>query len=103
MDLIPWLSIITFWPLLGTVILLFWKPADPTIKRFAIGWSLVPTVLTTALWIGYAMSRGGIQFEEKAPWIPQIGITYNVGVDGLSVPLIWMAALMTTISLVYSA
>ncbi len=103
LDTIPWLTILVFWPLLGMLIVLFGRMSEPSIKSFAVAWSIVPAVIATALWIGYAMSIGGIQFEERAAWIPQLGITYNIGVDGLSLPLVWMTTIMTTISLVYSA
>ena len=103
MDLIPWLSILIFWPLVGTLILLFLRMPDQRVKSFAFWWSMVPTVLSSALYIGYVFgTRGGMQFEELAPWIPQIGISYHIGVDGLSLPLIWMACLVTTVSLAYS-
>jgi NADH-quinone oxidoreductase subunit M len=45
---------------------------------------------------------GGFQFEESLPWIPPINVWYHVGVDGFSVPLIFLTTLLTTISLWYS-
>jgi NADH-quinone oxidoreductase subunit M len=102
MDQIPLLSMITLLPLVGMIIVLFMRD-DERVKTFAIAWSLIPTVLSTILWFAYSATPGGLQFRELAPWIPQININYHVGVDGLSVPLIWMSTILTTISLVYSA
>ena len=104
LDVIPWLSIIVFWPLVGMLILLFVRMPNAAIKRFAIGWSLLPTVVSVALYIAYLMGQvGGMQFQEFFPWIPSVGINYHIGVDGISLPLIVMSTFMTTISLVYSA
>jgi NADH-quinone oxidoreductase subunit M len=101
LDSIPILTLITFLPLLGMVIILFLKQ-DATIKRFTLAWSLVPLALSLVLWLGYSQSDGGIRYVEYAPWIPQLGVSYFLGVDGLSVPLIFLTTLLTTISLWYS-
>jgi NADH-quinone oxidoreductase subunit M len=44
-----------------------------------------------------------MHFEESYLWIPAIGVNYHVGVDGLSIPLVFLTALLTTLSLFYSA
>jgi NADH-quinone oxidoreductase subunit M len=97
----PILTLITFMPLLGMLIILFLDD-DELIKRLALIISLVPLVLGAYLWFAYARAGGGIQFEEQVRWIPSIGITYHLGVDGFSVPMIFLTTLLTTISLGYS-
>jgi NADH-quinone oxidoreductase subunit M len=99
---IPILSLIMLLPLVGMLALVFLRE-DALIKRFALGWSLLPLALSTLLWLGYDATTGGFQFEEFARWIPTIGVNYHLGVDGFSVPLIFLTALLTTISLWYSA
>ena len=42
-------------------------------------------------------------YEVKVPWIPSLGVSYHIGADGLSVPLIFLTALLTTLGLYYSA
>jgi len=96
------LSAITLLPLVGMVITLLLKN-DGAIKRFAIAWSLIPLALSVLLWLGYDQAAGGFQFEELHGWIGQLGVNYHVGVDGLSVPLIFLTTLLSTISLWYSA
>jgi NADH-quinone oxidoreductase subunit M len=95
------LTLITFLPLVGTIIVMALND-DATIKRVALGWSLVPLALASYLWFAYDAAAGGLQFEFIRPWIPSFGVNYHVGVDGFSVPLIWLTALLTTISLWYS-
>jgi NADH-quinone oxidoreductase subunit M len=99
---IPILSLITFLPLVGMVVVLFLRE-DRQIKQFAIWFSLAPLVLSILLWGAYDKAARGFQFEEYFAWIPNVGINYHLGVDGFSVPLILLTGLLTTISLWYSA
>ena len=101
----PWLTIITLTPLVGAVLLLFIpKGKDNFIKNFSIVWSLIPFALGTALWlVFFDPDSPKMQFEELAQWIPSIGVGYHVGVDGLSIPLVWLTGLLTTLGLFYSA
>ncbi len=113
------LSAITFLPLLGAIIILF-LPNDNAIKRFAIAWSMLPLVLATIAWVifptwpGFSMlgslcgaditvASSNYFLGECAPWIPVLGIQYHLGIDGISMPLVWLTALLTTLSLFYSA
>ena len=103
------LTLITFVPFLGSIIVLL-MPKDNTnlIKRFSIIWSLSPLVLASWLavdyWMGHvATGAGGMAYEVSIPWIPALGVNYHVGADGISVPLIWLTALLTTLGLYYSA
>jgi len=102
MEAFPILSAITFLPLVGMAIVMAMRD-DGAIKRVALGWSVIPLALSAVLWWAYDTSRGGFQFEELFAWIPSAGIHYHLGVDGLSVPLIFLTTLLTTISLWYSA
>ncbi|MBI3734883.1 MAG: NADH-quinone oxidoreductase subunit M, partial [Chloroflexi bacterium] len=102
---IPYLlSLIVLVPtLLGTIPLLFVPKENETlIKRWAMLVSLVPLALSALLWIGY-QADGKIQYGEVADWIPTLNIFYRLGVDGISVPLIFLTTLLTVISLWYSS
>ena len=99
----PILSVIMFVPLLGSlIVLLLPKENERLIKQFAIGVTFIPLILSIILWINLEKG-GGIQFEEVFAWIPAINVNYHVGADGLSVPLIFLTALLTTLSLFYSS
>ena len=106
------LSLITFIPLIGAVLVLLpwgrWQGWDSSreeafIRRLALLVSLVPLLLAVVLWFAYDKAAGGFQFVTQAPWIPAMGISYHLGVDGLSVPLIFLTALLTTLGIYYSA
>ena len=90
---IPILSLITFLPLVGAVVvgILPTSAARPV----ALGFALVTWVLSLFMLVGYLPGRPGYQFEEVADWIPLFGIQYKLGVDGLSAALV---VLTTTLS-----
>lgn len=101
------LPAITFLPLLGALILMFIPREKPAaIKATSILISLIPLAISIWLWFSYDRSGlqfpNGAQFLTKLDWIPSIGVTFQMGVDGLSIPLIFLTALLTTLSLIYS-
>ncbi len=102
LDSLPLLSLIAFLPLVGMIVVIMLRD-DDLIKRFSVIWSLIPLVLSVLLWFGYDQVTRGFQFEEFAPWIRSIGVNYHLGVDGFSVPLIFLTTMLATISLWYSS
>jgi NADH-quinone oxidoreductase subunit M len=98
------LTFIVFAPLLGALlILLIPKDQEKTIKNLAIGISFIPLLLAIYLWFAYDKVADGFQFEVIAEWIPAIDVYYHVGADGLSIPLIFLTALLTTLCMIYSS
>jgi NADH-quinone oxidoreductase subunit M len=86
---IPLISIVLFFPLVGAVILLFVKKEDTElIKRFTLVWTVLAFVLSLGFGVGFRYGDPGFQFYESLPWIPQLGIGYQVGLDGISLLLI---------------
>jgi len=96
------LTLITFIPLLGALAVMFIPRSRPgAIKWTAIAMSLPPLALSVLLWIWYRPGHG-MQFEVNLPWITAINVHYHMGVDGISIPMIALTALLTTLSLIYS-
>ena len=90
------LSWITFIPLIGMALLLF-VPRTNTqaIKAVALVATGLPLVLATWLYFGlFEKTSGALQLEEQVPWISAIGAEYYVAVDGLSLALVWLTALL---------
>ncbi len=87
------LSITLLAPLAGAVVLLFVPyRAGRTIRWTALASSLPPLAISVLLpWL-YDEARGGFQLLERAPLLPSLGIEYNLGVDGVSVPLLFLTA-----------
>ena len=97
------LTLITFIPLIGALaVLLVPKEKLSAIKTTALLFSLPPLVLSILLWVGYRPDQPGMQFVIKIPWIEALNVHYFMGVDGISVPMIFLTTLLTTVSLIYS-
>ncbi len=97
---IPYLlSVITWLPVLGAIIVLalFKKEQTGGIKKFATAWFALVFVVSLAL-LGYDRAMGGYQFIEDAQWIPVIGARYQFGVDGVSTLLIMLTTLLGVIA-----
>ncbi|MEK6709301.1 MAG: NADH-quinone oxidoreductase subunit M [Nitrospinota bacterium] len=94
------LTLITFLPALGAVALMlfFHKERTGAIKGFATGVAVVDFLLSIPLWTHFDTAQAGFQFVQRADWIPSIGVSYFVGVDGISVLLV----LLTTVTMVVS-
>ena len=86
---LPLISIVTFLPLVGAVILFFVKKENTElIKRFTLVWTILTFVVSLGFVIGFRTADPGFQFYESQPWIPQIGVGYQVGLDGINLLLI---------------
>lgn len=101
------LSLLVFLPLVATVPLVAAPRLLPG-RRATWLWiavSTVEVVLTVVLWIGYDAGPGllrGIAYEEQVRWIPSVGSSYHVGVDGLSLPLVALTTVLFLVCAVYS-
>ena len=91
----PFLTVITFTPLVaGLLILLIPAERKTEIRVTALGAGLFATLLSLYIYFGYNQATAGYQFVELYPWVPQFGISYHVGVDGLSLPLVLLTSLV---------
>ena len=84
----PWLSITTFLPLIGAVLIGLMARGDDAAAQGNARWiALWTTLITFAvslnIWIGFDPKQAGFQFLEERPWIGG-GISYKMGVDGIS-------------------
>src|SRR6186997_3288553 len=97
------LSIITFTPLVGALVLLFVpKGNDNVIRWLANAFGLIGFIVSLPLWFSFDVSAPGFQFPEKVTWIPSIGVSYSLGVDGISALLILLTTLLGFIGILCS-
>ena len=103
MNGVPLLSLITYAPLVGAL-LIFAVPrmSAQTVRWVALGTSVVTLVLSLFLLNSDALNTSRMQFEEDINWLPGVGVRYHLGVDGLSILLIVLTTLLTVISIVAS-
>ncbi|MBI1296361.1 NADH-quinone oxidoreductase subunit M [bacterium] len=97
------LTVILFWPLVSALLVLAFGKSDRSIKTGSTLASLLPLGLSIYLLFAYDYTVGGFQFITLADWIPPLNASYHLGVDGLSVPLIFLTTLLSTLSFYYSA
>jgi NADH-quinone oxidoreductase subunit M len=99
----PLLSVVVFLPMLGGILLLFWKNASATrIRNAALYISLVNFLLSVPLYLGFNASTIDPQFVEQYPWIDSIGVEYYIGVDGLSLFLVLLTTFLTPLCVLIS-
>ncbi len=97
------LSLLIFLPSAGALLLLFFSESRPNrAKFFALGVSVLEFALSLVLWLRFDTHQGGFQFTERIEWIPSLGISYSLGIDGISLLLILLTTLLTPVSLLFS-
>ena len=95
------LTATVFLPLLGAAGLLAMRRlGDRTQRAAATVITLVPFVLLITAWASFD-GTGGFELVERASWIPTLGVTFALGVDGISLPLATMSALLFTAAAAY--
>ncbi len=96
------LSAAVFVPLLGAAIVaVVPKRRVGAMRAVAVAVAALPLVLLVMAWARFDPGRSGFQLVESAPWIPTLGVAYKLGVDGVSLPLAAMTALLFTGAVAY--
>jgi NADH-quinone oxidoreductase subunit M len=88
--LISWMIAV---PFLGIIGLAFVRDEE-SIRRVALGCTLVEVFLSLILWGNFDPSQESMQFVERAEWMPAFNIQYAVGVDGISILLVLLTAFL---------
>ncbi len=99
----PLLSCVTFFPLLGILVIL-WFPQNSEkgkncIRVGALVTSILVFLLSLKLYFGFNPDTASFQFVEKWSWIPRFGIHYYMGLDGLSLWLVLLTTFITPITI----
>jgi NADH-quinone oxidoreductase subunit M len=96
----PVLSLITFIPLTGAlIIMLIRQERQQLIRVVAMAVSLVDLALVLYMLTLFRTDGHYMQFVEKTAWIPSFGISYHLGVDGISLLLILLTNMLDAISI----
>ena len=91
----PILSIIIFTPItMAVLILLLPSERHGLIRGFALTAAVIAGGLSVVAYISYDQAVGGYQFVEQLRWIPALGISYHVGVDGMNLPLVLLTGVV---------
>ncbi|MDJ1173289.1 NADH-quinone oxidoreductase subunit M [Roseofilum capinflatum] len=98
------LSVLIWGPVLGAAAIAFW-PAElkpQTVRNLAITLGLLLLAWTGAIALQFNPHLSELQLTEVLPWLKALGLTYNLGIDGLSFPLILLNSLLTLIAITSS-
>lgn len=102
----PLLSIMTFLPLIGAALILFIRGDDKMVEQNARHMALYTSLFTLAfgfyMLLGFDGSTAEFQFVEKSVWFEEIGLSYHMGVDGISMFFVFLSALLTPVCILSS-
>jgi NADH-quinone oxidoreductase subunit M len=102
----PLLSLVTFLPLVGAGFILLVRGEPDVVARnaraVALWTSLITFALSLLLWVNFDASTAAFQFVEKREWMAPFGITYHMGVDGISMLFVLLSTLLTPLCILAS-
>jgi len=106
----PILSLIVFLPVVGAVVTYLGGVSPRVARGIALAFSLVVLALSSVVLLTFFLPdvvalpppQDGFYAVERAPWVPQVGVQYLLGVDELSIVLVFLNALLTPLALAIS-
>ena len=103
----PVLSLITFLPLVGCAFIGFFlrggdEAHDRNARWAALFTSGLVFLISLVLWFRFNPAESGYQFQESAAWLPEFGVGYRMGVDGISVLFVLLSTALTPVCIVAS-
>lgn len=102
MSELPLLTLITLLPLFGGIVVAGLGERKQLARGLALLSSLISLVMVLGLWRSFDAAKGTLQFVEKFDWVPDLGISYFTGVDGLGLLMLLLTAIVTPMALLAS-
>ena len=100
---IPILSLLIFFPILGAVILLFINKENAGVLRVVtLVISLIEFVISLPLFFAFDAKTAAMQFVEDYWWVQSYGISYKLGIDGISLLLVLLTTFLTVLCILCS-
>ncbi len=98
------LSVLIWVPLFAAALVGFWpgQLASHRARSLALGVAVGMLIWTIAIAVQFHPSQAGMQLVENIPWVDWIGLNYHLGLDGLSLPLIFLNSFLTIVA-IYSS
>jgi len=98
------LSIVAFWPLIGMFVLLFINKEKTTlIRMWANIVALVGFVISLPVWLWFDFDKSDtMQYVVKMPWIQSLGVSFYVGIDGITLLLVMLTTLIGPLAILSS-
>ena len=103
MNVIPPISCLTIVPLLGAIaVLALGSKRENLVRGLALTFAFLALAITLILWYRFNPASNGLQFEEVHDWIPVLGVQYHVGIDGLSLLMLLLSAIVVPMAMAAS-
>jgi NADH-quinone oxidoreductase subunit M len=99
MNSFPWLTALTLIPLLGGVMVIGMRDQQKLARKLTLAFSFLSLGVTLFLWKNFNAASGELQFTERFDWVKSLGIQYRLGVDGLGLLMLLLAAIVTPLAL----
>src|SRR4051794_29640510 len=96
------LSLVTFLPMVGAILLIFFPRRERDIKWFALGISVLTFLVSLHLPWRFVNNADGFQFEQNVQWITTPNIHYHLGIDGISMWLVVLTTFLVPFSVLIS-
>ncbi len=100
------LTFITFFPLIGIPLVLalslLYRESEEHMKIGALIVSIIEFLISIPLYTNFKIGFAGMQFEVEHPWIQSLGISYHLGIDGISLFLVLLTTFIMPITILSS-
>jgi NADH-quinone oxidoreductase subunit M len=100
------LTFITFFPLIGIPLVLalslLYRESEEPMKIGALIVSIIEFLISIPLYTNFKIGFAGMQFEVEHPWIQSLGISYHLGIDGISLFLVLLTTFIMPITILSS-
>jgi NADH-quinone oxidoreductase subunit M len=91
----PILSVITWVPFIGALLIMFTARHHPlAVRLISVVSAAIPTALSVWVYVRYDREAAGFQFYEKLTLVPPLGISYELGIDGISLLMILLTSII---------
>ncbi len=97
----PWLSVSILFPIGCAFVIPFFpdKGEGKEVRWFALSVALITFLVTVGSYInGFDINNEDVQLKESINWLPNLGLTWSVGADGISMPLILLTSFITALA-----
>ncbi len=103
MTAFPWLSLLILTPFVGAAVIAGLDPKHRSLARgLGLFFNALALGLVALLWSNFNPASGELQFVERYEWIPSVGVQYFLGIDGMSLLMVLLTALIVPFGLLAS-
>ncbi|MFN2557559.1 MAG: NuoM family protein [Nitriliruptorales bacterium] len=95
----PWLTTIIVLPAVGALLVGFFAASEIGIRSAALAVTILTFLVSLGMLASFEVGEPGLQLVEHYAWIPQWGVSYKVGVDGITLPLVLLGTFITPLAI----